>query len=99
MVRDCMVKLQLFAPNELHSHWWMVCEDPAQLKVPGFAVFLRSLEKYVFSNMQFSPLDALLNSPESVNLRLVSGGTASSELFFDKMYFDITQVAFHLQKD
>jgi hypothetical protein len=99
MVRDCMVKLKLFAPNELHSHWWMVCEDPAQLKVPGFAVFLRSLEKYVFSTMQFSPLDALLNSPESVNLRLVSGGTASSELFFDKMYFDITQVAFHLQKD
>lgn len=99
MVSDCMVKLQLFPPNQFHSHWWMVCEDPSQLKVPGFAVFLRSLEKYVFSNMQFSPLDALLNSPESVNLRLVSGGTASSELFFDKMYFDITQVAFHLQKD
>ena len=97
MVSDCMVKLQLFPPNQVHSHWWMVCEDPAQLKVPGFAVFLRSLEKYVFSTLQFSPQEALMQSPESANLRLVSGGNASCEMFFEKMYFDINQVAFHLE--
>ena len=98
MVRDCMVKLQLFPPNQFHSHWWMVCEDPAQLMVPGFVVFLRSLEQYVFSTLQFSPEDAFLDSPLSANLHLVGSGSASCELFFEKMYFDIHQVAFHLEK-
>ncbi len=99
MVRNCLIKLQLFAPNEFHTHWWMVCEDPAQLNVPGFAVFLRSLEKYVFATLKYSPEEAVMNSPQSANLRLIGSGSASSELFFEKMYFDITQVAFHLVKD
>ena len=99
MVSNCQVKLQLFAPNQFHTHWWMVCEDPAQLNVPGFPVFLRSLEKYVFTTLNYSPEEAVMNSPQSANLRLIGSGTASSELFFDKMYFDITQVAFHLEKD
>lgn len=99
MVRNCLIKLQLFAPNKFHSHWWMVCEDPAQLNVPGFAVFLRSLEKYVFVTLKYSPEEAVMNSPQSSNLRLIGSGSASSELFFEKMYFDITQVAFHLVKD
>jgi len=98
MVRDCLVKLQLFPPNAFHSHWWMVCEDPAQLQVPGFAVFLRSLEKYVFSTLQFSPQESLMDSPQTANLRLVGSGTASCEMFFEKMYFDIHQVAFHIEK-
>ena len=98
MVRDCLVSLQLFAPNQFHSHWWMVCEDPAQLKVPGFVVFLRSLEKYVFSTLHFSPEDALMDNPPTANLRLVGSGSATCELFFEKMYFDIDQVAFHLEK-
>lgn len=98
MVRDCLVKLQLFPPNQFHTHWWMVCEDPAQPQVPGFAVFLRSLEKYVFSSLQYSPTEALMQRPQSANLRLVGGGTTSCELFFEKMYFDIDQVAFHLEK-
>ena len=99
MVKDCLIKLQLFAPNQFHSHWWFVCEDPAQLNVPGFAVFLRSLEKYVFTTLNYSPEEAVMNSPQSANLRLIGSGTASSELFFDKMYFDIDQVRFHLLKD
>jgi hypothetical protein len=99
MVKDCLIKLQLFAPNQFHSHWWFVCEDPAQLNVPGFAVFLRSLEKYVFTTLNYSPEEAVMNSPQSANLRLIGSGTASSELFFDKMYFDIDQVRFHLIKD
>ena len=99
MVSNCQVKLQLFAPNQFHTHWWMVCEDPAQLNVPGFPVFLRSLEKYVFTTLNYSPEEAVMSSPQSANLRLIGSGTASSELFFDKMYFDITQVAFHLEKD
>jgi len=99
MVRNCLIKLQLFAPNQFHTHWWMVCEDPAQLNVPGFAVFLRSLEKYVFTTLNYSPEEAVMNSPKSANLRLIGSGTASSELFFDKMYFDIDQVRFHLIKD
>ena len=98
MVRNCLIKLQLFAPNEFHSHWWMICEDPAQLNVPGFAVFLRSLEKYVFVTLKYLPDQAVMNSPQSANLRLIGSGAASSELFFDKMYFDIDQVRFHLIK-
>ena len=99
MVRDCVIKLQLFSPNEFHSHWWMVCEDPAQLNVPGFAVFLRSLEKYVFVTLNYVPDQAVMNSPQSANLRLIGSGAASSELFFEKMYFDISRVAFHLVKN
>lgn len=99
MVRDCLIKLKLFTPNEFHFHWWMVCEDPAQLNVPGFAVFLRSLEKYVFTTLHYSPEEAVMHSPPSSHLRLVGSAAASSELFFDKMYFDITRVAFHLIKD
>ena len=99
MVSDCLVKLQLFAPNQFHSHWWMVCDDPAQLNVPGFSVFLRSLEKYVFSTLNYSPEDAVINSPQTANLRLSSSGSNATELFFDKMYFDIDQVKFQMIKD
>lgn len=99
MVSDCLVKLQLFAPNEFHTHWWMVCDDPAQLNVPGFSVFLRSLEKFVFTTLNYSPEDAVMSSPQTANLRLSGSGSNASELFFDKMYFDIDQVKFQLIKD
>jgi len=99
MLKDCMIKLELFAPNAFHSHWWMVCDDPAQLNVPGFAVFLRSLEKYVFVTLHYSPEDAVMDSPQTANLRLSSSGSNATELFFDKMYFDIDQVKFQLIKD
>ena len=99
MVKDCLIKLQLFASNQFHSHWWLVCEDPAQLNVPGFAVFLRSLEKYVFVTLHYSPEDAVMHSPQTANLRLSSSGSNAPELFFDKMYFDIDQVKFQLIKD
>ena len=99
MVSDCLVKLQLFAPNQFHTHWWMVCDDPAQLNVPGFSVFLRSLEKFVFTTLNYSPEDAVMTSPQTANLRLSGSGSNASELFFDKMYFDIDQVKFQLIKD
>jgi hypothetical protein len=99
MLKDCLIKLELFAPNAFHSHWWMVCDDPAQLNVPGFAVFLRSLEKYVFVTLHYSPEDAVMDCPQTANLRLSSSGSNATELFFDKMYFDIDQVKFHLIKD
>ena len=98
MVSNCVVKLQLFAPNQFHTHWWMVCDDPAQLNVPGFSVFLRSLEKFVFTTLNYSPEDAVMNSPQTANLRLSGSGSNASELFFDKMYFDIDQVKFQLIK-
>jgi hypothetical protein len=99
MLKDCLIKLELFAPNAFHSHWWMVCDDPAQLNVPGFAVFLRSLEKYVFVTLHYSPEDAVMDSPQTANLRVSSSGSNATELFFDKMYFDIDQVKFQLIKD
>jgi hypothetical protein len=99
MVKDCLIKLELFAPNQFHTHWWMVCDDPAQLNVPGFSVFLRSLEKFVFTTLNYSPEDAVMSSPQTANLRLSGSGSNASELFFDKMYFDIDQVKFQLIKD
>ena len=96
MLKDCLIKLELFAPNAFHSHWWMVCDDPAQLNVPGFAVFLRSLEKYVFVTLHYSPEDAVMDSPQTANLRLSSSGSNATELFFDKIYFDIDQVKFQM---
>ena len=99
MVKDCLIKLELFAPNQFHTHWWMVCDDPAQLNVPGFSVFLRSLEKFVFTTLNYLPEDAVMSSPQTANLRLSGSGSNASELFFDKMYFDIDQVKFQLIKD
>ena len=99
MVKDCLIKLELFAPNQFHTHWWMVCDDPAQLNVPGFSVFLRSLEKFVFTTLNYSPEDAVMSSPQTANLRLSGSGSNARELFFDKMYFDIDQVKFQLIKD
>ena len=99
MVKDCLIKLELFAPNQFHTHWWMVCDDPAQLNVPGFSVFLRSLEKFVFTTLNYSPEDAVMSSPQTANLRLSGSGSNASELFFDKMYFDIDQVKFQMIKD
>jgi hypothetical protein len=99
MLKDCLIKLELFAPNQFHTHWWMVCDDPAQLNVPGFSVFLRSLEKFVFTTLNYSPEDAVMSSPQTANLRLSGSGSNASELFFDKMYFDIDQVKFQLIKD
>jgi len=64
-VKDCLIKLELFAPNQFHTHWWMVCDDPAQLNVPGFSVFLRSLEKLSQGSLNASdcvPLDAAKNT-------------------------------------
>ena len=96
MVSDCVIKLNLYPPNQFHSHWWMVCDDPAHLNVPGFSVFLRSLEKYVFTTLNYSPEDAVMSSPQPSHLRVASNTNASSELFFEKMYFDISKVTFHL---
>ena len=98
MVRDCVVKLQLFPPNAFHSHWWLVCEDPARLRIPGFAVFLRSLESHVFARMQYSPAEAIETASNPGQLRGVGGASGSCELFFEKMYFDIQQMAFHLDE-
>jgi len=99
MVKDCLIKLELFAPNQFHTHWWMVCDNPAQLNVPGFSVFLRSLENFVFTTLNYSPEEAVMSSPQTAHLRLSGSGSNASELFFDKMYFDIDQVKFQLIKE
>jgi hypothetical protein len=59
IVHDFVFDLQLTPPNEHYAHWRFICEDPAQLNVPNFVLFLKSIEHYIFMTLKFSPVEAV----------------------------------------
>ena len=83
-------KLQLLQPNEHYDHWRFACEEPRQLKVPNFLIFLKSVEQYVFKNLKFSPQHAVLDDdkPKKSFITSKSPKPQPFYLYFQDMFFD-----------
>jgi hypothetical protein len=83
-------RLHLLQPNEHYDHWRFACEDPAQLKVPNFLMFLKSIEHHVFWNLKFSPQQAVLDDaqPKKSFLIFKSAHSQPFRLYFQNMFFD-----------
>ena len=55
MVKDCLIKLQLFAPNQFHSHWWLVCEDRRNSTCPVLRCFCDRWKNMCLSRCTIHP--------------------------------------------
>jgi hypothetical protein len=83
-------KLQLLQPNDHYEHWRFACEDPSQLRVPNFLLFLKSIEHYVFLNLKFSPQHAVLDDvvPKKRFLSFKTPKPEPFRLYFQDLFFD-----------
>jgi hypothetical protein len=91
IVNNFVFKLQLSPPNEHYEHWRFICEEPAQLNVPNFVLFLKSIEHYIFMTLKFSPiaaLDAAEQPPKGIR-KVLAPKKEPFRLFFKNMFFDI----------
>ena len=91
IVHDFVFDLQLTPPNEHYAHWRFICEDPAQLNVPNFVLFLKSIEHYIFMILKFSPVEAVeaAEQPKKGIRKILSPKREPFRLFFKDMFFDI----------
>lgn len=94
LVNNFSFSLQLLPPNTHYDHWRFVCEEPSQLNVPKFVLFLKSVEHYVFQTLKFSPIHSLNanETPEKPHLGLLTTPTEPFRLYFKDLFFD-TQTA------
>ena len=83
-------KLHLLQPNEHNEHWRFACEDPTQLRVPNFLLFLKSIEHYVFLSLKFSPQHAVLDDvvPKKSFLSFKKPKPQPFKLYFQDLFFD-----------
>jgi hypothetical protein len=83
-------RLHLLQPNEHYEHWRFACEDPSQLRVPNFMMFLKSIENYVFLNLKFSPQHATLEdvTPKKSFLSFKTPKPQPFRLYFQDLFFD-----------
>ena len=93
LVNNFNFKLKLLPPNQHYDNWRFVCEEPSQLNVPNFVLFLKSIEHHVFVNMKFSPQHALLEDVQPKRA-LLSAWRNKSEpepfrLYFQDLFFDM----------
>jgi len=91
IVHDFVFDLQLTPPNEHNEHWRFICEEPAQLNVPNFVLFLKSIEHYIFTTLKFSPVEAVAaaEAPKKGIMKVLSPKKEPFRLFFKDMFFDI----------
>jgi hypothetical protein len=91
VVHNFVFDLQLTPPNEHYEHWRFICEEPAQLNVPNFVLFLKSIEHYIFMTLKFSPIEAVkvAEAPKKGIKKLLSPKKEPFRLFFKDMFFDI----------
>jgi L-rhamnose mutarotase len=91
VVHNFVFDLQLTPPNEHYEHWRFICEEPAQLNVPNFVLFLKSIEHYIFMTLKFSPIEAVAAAevPKKGIMKVFSSKKEPFRLFFKDMFFDI----------
>ena len=91
VIHDFVFDLQLSPPNEHYAHWRFICEEPAQLNVPNFVLFLKSIEHYIFMTLKFSPTEAVAAAevPKKGIMKVFSPKKEPFRLFFKDMFFDI----------
>jgi len=94
-------KLALLQPNEHYEHWRFACEDPKQLRVPNFLMFLKSIEHYVFLNLKFSPQQAVLDDgkPKKTLASSQSSKSQPFRLYLQDLFFDNSISALKHKKD
>lgn len=83
ILNNFSISLELAPPNQHNEHWRFICDDPGQLNVPSFVIFLKSIEHYIFSNLKFSP-EAAAEQDERCK-------TQPFHLYFEDMFFDINE--------
>jgi len=83
ILKNFNISLELTPPNEHYAHWRFICDEPGQLNVPSFVIFLKSIEHYIFITMNFSPEAAAQQDKRSK--------TQPFHLYFDDMFFDINE--------
>jgi L-rhamnose mutarotase len=91
VVNNFVFDLTLTPPNEHYENWRFICEEPSQLNVPNFVLFLKSIEHYIFVNMKFSPHEALdaAAEPKKGIMKLLGSKKEPFRLYFKDMFFDI----------
>ncbi len=94
LVNNFSFNLQLLPPSGHHDMWRFICEEPSQLNVPKFVLFLKSIEHYVFQTLKFSPVHALdeTEPPKKSPLNIVTAPPEPFRLYFKDLFFD-TQTA------
>jgi len=92
LVNNFLFHLQLTPPNQHHEHWRFLCEEPRQLNVPHFVLFLKSIEHYVFATLKFSPDEVILGQSTSPGKtsQPPAALTEPYRSYFKDMYFDIS---------
>ena len=83
MLKNFHISLELTPPNQHYDHWRFICNDPGQLNVPSFVIFLKSIEHYIFITLNFSPEAAAQQDKRSK--------TQPFHLYFEDMFFDINE--------
>ena len=90
ILNNFSISLELTPPNQHNEHWRFICDDPGQLNVPSFVIFLKSIEHYIFSTLKFSP-----RAVEQQDMRTP---TQPFRLFFEDMFFDINEGSLKKEK-
>ena len=91
ILKQYNLSVELTPPNEHYEHWRFLCDDPGQLNVPSFAVFLKSMEHYIFVTLKFSPHEASHKDAHAGKHKVVAHTTQPFHLHFDEMFFDISE--------
>ncbi|NDC61014.1 MAG: hypothetical protein EBZ60_03210 [Betaproteobacteria bacterium] len=101
LVNNFQFNLQLTPPNQHHEHWRFICEEPRQLNVPHFVLFLKSLENYIFSTLKFSPDEVVLGrTPGQAKPNQSSAALNEPyRLYFKNMFFDINATTLQKTED
>jgi len=101
LVNNFLFNLQLTPPNQHHAYWRFICEEPRQLNVPHFVLFLKSIEHYIFATLKFSPDEVVLgqSADRSKPSKLHAPLTEPYRLYFKDMFFDINATALQRIED
>ena len=101
IVNDFVFNLHLTPPNEHYEHWRFICEEPAQLNVPNFVLFLKSIEHYIFVTLKFAPNEAVLEPPKPSKslLKIFAPKPEPFRLYFKDMFFDINSTGLKHKDD
>jgi hypothetical protein len=101
LVDNFNFKLHLMPPGEHYEHWQFTCEDPGQLNVPNFVLFLKSIEHYIFVNLKFSPEHAVLEDvkPKRHFFSSKPQEPTPFHLYFENLFFDMNSYKLKIRED
>jgi hypothetical protein len=101
MIDKFHFKLQLLPPGEHYDNWQMTCDDPSQLNVPNFVLFLKSIEHYIFVSLKFRPEHAVLEDvkPQGHLTNSKPAEPTPFHLYFENLFFDMNSYKLEIRKE